>query len=94
MPRNGNRHQRGYDSRHDRERARWTPIVATGRIICWRCGHLIPPGAPWDLGHDDNDRTRYRGPEHQTCNRSAGAHKANAGRRRTPDQPITSRRWW
>jgi len=32
---------------------------------CWRCGELIRPGQPWHLGHDDYDRTKYRGPEHR-----------------------------
>ena len=26
-----------------------------------RGGGLIRPGEPWDLGHDDCDRSRYRG---------------------------------
>lgn len=73
--------ERGYGSAHRRERARWVPLVARGGVICWRCGHLIVPGMPWDLGHDDNDRSVYRGPEHAgRCNRAAGARKANARR--------------
>jgi hypothetical protein len=71
---------------HKRARARWAPIVATGRVACGRCGHLIGRGEPWDLGHDDLNRSRYKGPEHVACNR------ATAGR-----SPLrverTSRRW-
>jgi len=66
----GTRHERGYDAQHDAERARWAPLVATGNVKCWRCRLHIAPDAPWDLGHDDRDRTVYRGPEHEACNRA------------------------
>lgn len=72
--------QRGYGHAHQRRRAAWAPRVATGTVPCWRCGNLIPAGAPWHLGHDDHDRSVYRGPEHTACNLAA------AGRaRRTPE---------
>lgn len=66
----GTRQQRGYGSAHDKLRAEWAPKVATGTVPCWRCGQLISSHTPWDLGHDDKDRTRYRGPEHPRCNRT------------------------
>jgi hypothetical protein len=44
------------------------------QITCWRCGEQINPH-DWALGHDDHDRTRYRGPECPPCN------YATAGRR-------------
>ncbi len=74
---------RGYGTEHQRVRAEWAPAVATGIVVCWRCRRVIPAGAKWDLGHDDADRSRYRGPEHLKCNR------ATAGRRRD----VFSRRW-
>lgn len=74
----GTRQQRGYDYRHDQLRSRWAPRVAAGAVKCWRCGELIAPDEPWDLGHDDNDRTKYRGPEHAfRCNRSAAGRKSH-----------------
>lgn len=66
----GTRQQRGYDREHDELRAQWQPLVAQGTILCWRCRTLIGPDQPWDLGHDDSDRSKYRGPEHQHCNRA------------------------
>lgn len=62
--------QRGYGYRHQAERDKWKPTVEQGNVECWRCGQLIDPQAPWDLGHDDRDRTLHRGPEHLHCNRA------------------------
>lgn len=68
--------ERGYGAKHQLLRAIVAVEVAEGRAICWRCGHRISPDAKWDLGHDDNDRSIYRGPEHaRQCNRK------EAGRR-------------
>ena len=60
---------RGYDQAHRARRAAWAPHVSRGLVTCWRCGQPIEAGAPWDLGHDDHDRTKYTGPEHRRCNR-------------------------
>jgi hypothetical protein len=76
---------RGYGWRHQQLRARVAQIVAAGRAVCWRCGRPIRPGARWDLGHDDHDRSLYRGPEHLRCNR------ATAGRGR---RPVRASRVW
>lgn len=87
---------RGYGAAHQKLRTRWAPEVEAGLVDCYRCGHWIQPGTPWDLGHDDHDRSIYTGPEHMTCNRAAGARKANTARarrftRRTVER--NSRRW-
>ena len=71
----GTRQERGYDAAHEAERKRWEPIVATGGVTCWRCLTPIDPDQPWDLGHDDHDRTIYRGPECLRCNRATAARR-------------------
>lgn len=77
---------RGYGHAHQRLRARWARLVAAGIVVCARpnCGRLIKPGEPWDLGHADQDRSVYTGPEHRACNR------ATAGRR---PRRASSRPW-
>ena len=67
----GTRKQRGYDSAFDAERKVWVRMVETGEVNCWRCLKPILPDAPFDLGHDDDNRAIVRGPEHPGCNRSA-----------------------
>jgi hypothetical protein len=81
--------QRGYDHRHDLQRARWAPKVNAGLADCARCQKPIQAGQPWDLGHTD-DRTAWTGPEHASCNRRAGALVANALR---TTGVRTSRKW-
>jgi hypothetical protein len=86
---------RGYDRRHEAERRRWAPQVDAGLVDCWRCGGHLEPGRPWHLGHDDVDRTVWRGPEHVTCNLRAGGRNgamvSNASRQRKTVR--TSRNW-
>lgn len=81
---------RGYGTSHQAERDRWAPLVAAGDVNCARCGNELDPEEPWDLGHSD-DRTAYNGPEHVSCNRSAGgrngARAANAKRQTTVREP-------
>ena len=71
----------GYGSDHQRLRESLRPAVEAGEVDCWRCGRRIEPGALWDLGHDDHDRSVYRGPEHRDCNRRASARALNDSRR-------------
>jgi hypothetical protein len=74
---------KGYDTTHKLLRKAWAPRVAAGEVRCWRCRQFIEPGEPWDLGHDDYDRTVYRGPEHRKCNRSTAARNVADQRRMT-----------
>lgn len=64
----GTRQERGYDAAHDKLRARWARKVATGSVICWRCGVRIGVLDEWHLGHCDDDRSIYHGPEHAAGN--------------------------
>jgi hypothetical protein len=73
---------RGYGRRHRAIREQVAKLVAAGRAVCWRCGKPILPWMKWDLGHDDYDRSIYRGPEHAYCNRSSAASRGNRMRRK------------
>jgi hypothetical protein len=74
--------QRGYPARHNRIREQLKPLVLAGGVKCARCGLPILPGQAWDLGHDDNDRSRYSGPEHRfSRDCPAGGNRATAARR-------------
>jgi hypothetical protein len=83
MTLNAKTSDRGYGNSHQKLRKVWEPMVATGRVICSKpdCGRPILPGQAWDLGHDDYDRSKYRGPQHQRCNRQ------------TSKPRLFSRRW-
>ncbi|WP_218014517.1 hypothetical protein [Mycolicibacterium palauense] len=83
MPSPGSTDARGYGPRHQRLREQLKPIVKSGQAICWRCGERIGPDQQWDLGHDDDNRNIYRGPEHalkRDC--AAGGNRAAGGRKR------------
>lgn len=70
--------KRQYNSReHRQRRTAGQHQVDAGKAHCWRCGQHIPPGTTWHLGHDDYDRTIYRGTECVRCNLTAAARKGN-----------------
>lgn len=98
MSSDGTTTQRGYGYVHMRTRAEWKPYVDAGLVDCWRCGLLITPrpwlkGDGWHLGHDDHDRTIYRGPEHSECNTGRGRRKGQGDG--TPWSTVSnpSRQW-
>lgn len=86
-------HAQRYGPHHRALREQWAHIVNAGDAICWRCREPINPGQPWDLGHDDNDHTTHRGPEHEHCNRAAAARKTNKQRRDKQTQRPRSQPW-
>ena len=66
----GTRQQRGYDAAHDRLRAACQRRMDEGETFdCLRCTKPIDPSY-WRLGHDDHDRSIYRGPECVPCNQA------------------------
>jgi len=67
--------QRGYGTHHTKLRNHIKPLVDTGQINCWRCGKRILPGQKLHLGHNDKDRRKYNGPEHQACNVRAANYR-------------------
>lgn len=85
--------KKGYDARHKALRNRLKPIVAEGKTPCARCGQLIKAGESWDLGHDDDDRSLYSGPEHAACNRATAGRKAMAASRARKKREAQSREW-
>lgn len=80
----GTRQQRGYGAEHDRLRAEYQRRMDAGETFtCWRCAeagkpHEVDP-QHWHLGHDDDDRSIYRGPE---C---PAGNLATSQRRISPD---------
>jgi hypothetical protein len=75
--------ERGYDANHRRLRRKVKREVEAGQAYCWRClsegktreQAFIPPGSQFHLGHDDHDRSIYRGAEHVACNVAVMAHR-------------------
>jgi hypothetical protein len=82
---------RGYGAKHKRLRKWWAPKVRAGKVDCARCGKPIAPGEPWDLGHDDFDRSVYNGPEHRRCNRGTLPRMLAKAR---GEQTMTASREW
>lgn len=58
---------RGYGAKHQRLREQLLASFQRGQL-CARCGRPITSRSDAQLGHDDHDRTRYRGLEHVRCN--------------------------
>jgi hypothetical protein len=66
-------------------------MVEAGIVGCARCGQIIEPGTPWDLGHvDGTERTVYSGPEHRLAKDCpAGSNRATERHKRRK----VSRQW-
>ena len=75
----GTRAQQGYGPGHRKLRNAYARRMAAGETFtCWRCGATINPDA-WHLGHDDNDRSIYRGPECIPCNLATSTRRTVVG---------------
>lgn len=86
---------RGYGGPHQAKRAAIQARMDRGEIYhCWRCGGEILPDQPWDLGHDDHDRSVYRGPEHRGRECPAGGNRQPRARRLAQHPPDPEPRPW
>jgi hypothetical protein len=84
---------RGYGGEHQKLRRQYADqLEREGVLQCWRCGRPILPGMKWHLGHDDWDRSIYRGPEHARENVRAPHLKKK--RNKAAWREVWSRRWW
>jgi hypothetical protein len=78
---------RGYGNSHQRERARWEPVVAAGEAFCSETICVMParwikPGTQWHLAHTP-DRTGWLGPAHARCNLAERNRRVNGSRRKS-----------
>jgi hypothetical protein len=79
----GTTSERGYGYDWQQKREEVGLAVAAGLAICWRCREPIKAGQPWDLGHDDLDRSIIRGPEHaRAADCPMGGNRATSRRDR------------
>ena len=72
--------RRRYGYRH--QQIRRALLEGAFGCACVHCGRVMLPGQPLDLDHSA-DGGGYRGIVHASCNRSEGARRGNAARRRT-----------
>lgn len=84
--------ERGYGAGHQRTRKYYVDLLLEGEVLeCWRCFKEIYSPDDMHLGHDDQDRSITRGPEHVLCNLRAAADKANG--KTAPVRRPRSRSW-
>jgi hypothetical protein len=83
-----------YGAAHRLARKKYEALVEAGSAWCARCGQRIPPGARFDLDHDDSG-AGYVGVSHPRCNRRhggrLGAQVTNG--KRAPAEVRRSREW-
>lgn len=91
MPKAGTTNERGYGARHQQKRAEYQRVVDAGAAECWRCHEAVMPGDEWHLGHDDNDRSKYRGVECVPCNTKQGGR--NGASVTNAKHQMTTREW-
>lgn len=91
MPSQGTTTERGYGAQHQAKRRDYQKVVDAGAAECWRCTKPINPGDDWQLGHDDDDRSKYKGIECVKCNESAGGR--NGAAVTNAARAMTTREW-
>lgn len=70
----GTKAERGYDREYQKLRRWWARKLQSGAyVLCWRCQKPIV--GKFHLGHDDDNRSIIRGPEHPECNLRAVTRK-------------------
>lgn len=96
---------RGYDARHQRERAGYQQQMESGatfQCVCererctkhdGRCPTIITKSVAWDLGHNE-DRSDWTGVECVPCNRSEGGKNGNKVARANSSTFETVDRGW
>ncbi|MFJ9374423.1 endonuclease domain-containing protein [Streptomyces sp. NPDC101455] len=90
MTRTGNTTADGYGYEH--QQLRKVLLEEAYGQPCVHCQLVMLPGQKLDLDHTA-DRTAYRGMAHASCNRSEGARRGNALRRRRSKALKTSEAW-
>jgi hypothetical protein len=84
----GNTTARGYGAAHQRKREQLLAAFQPGQP-CARCGQPIASADDADLGHDDSDRSQYRGLEHKRCNRATSG-RSRRGNQSAARPPIAT----
>ena len=80
-------------------RAHLARAIASGDVLCPRCGRLIRPDEPWDVGHEldqalgGNHHLENLRAEHRACNRRSGQALGQA-RMAAQRRAITRTRKW
>lgn len=73
--------RRGYGTQHQKLRAQYAKLIATGEARCARCGQPIHPGQRWALDHSDHPDAHqmgwYLGASHSACNNAAKRSQNN-----------------
>jgi hypothetical protein len=91
VPSAGSTTERGYGAAHQAKRREYQRVVDAGAAECWRCTKEIKPGDEWQLGHDDHDRSKYKGIECVKCNESIGGR--NGAAVTNAKRSMTVREW-
>jgi hypothetical protein len=94
--------QQGYGYQHQQLRRVWAARVKAGEVSCGKCGKLIHPNAPFDLGHPWDRKDLPPAPWHRSCNRSYAASITKKRRQAeragaaipAAQPPMKWSRWW